>query len=75
MKQLAIPFVTVPQSATSKYLSTLPFRSLTCWNYLPLTLRNQKSFTFFKSATCSMDLCSFLYGSVYTDLTNFNLII
>ena len=66
------PFVTTPQSSTSKYLSTLPFRSLTCWNNLPAALRNQQSFTLFKTTIYTMDLSSFLYGSVYTDLVNFN---
>jgi len=36
-----------PRFATSKYLSSLPFRSLSCWNYLPTQLRSQKSFVFF----------------------------
>ena len=30
-----LPIVTTPLSSTSKYLSTLPFRSLSCWNFLP----------------------------------------
>ena len=70
-----LPIVTTPLSATTKYLSTLPFRSLSCWNFLPIILRNQKSFISFKLSVKSMDLSSFLYGSVYSDLINFNLLL
>ena len=69
-----LPFVTTPPSTTSKYLSTLPFRSLSCWNSLPRNLQNQKSFISFKLTLESMDLSSFLYGSVYSDFINFNLL-
>ena len=70
-----LPIVTTPPSATSKYLSTLPFRSLPCWNSLPHILRNQKSFISFKLSVESMDLSSFLYGSVYSDQINYNLLL
>ena len=68
------PFIQKPKSATSHLLSSFRYRSVDCWNSLPLDIRNLTSTKAFKKALNETDLSSFLYGSTFTTLQDFSAI-
>ena len=69
-----MPFIQKPQSATNFLLSSFRYRSIDSWNSLPLHVKNSSSLSSFKKALHTIDFASFLYGSTFTALSDFNTI-
>ena len=58
------PVIQKPIHASNKFLSTTFYRSIDVWNYLPVDLRQSQSLSAFKYGLKSVDLATFLKGSV-----------
>ena len=61
-----------PTKGTTLYFSSFSYRSINSYNLLPDELKNLDSLPAFISGLKKIDLTSFLNGSCYTDLSNFN---
>ncbi len=69
----ATPFIQKPRNASSALLSSFVYRSIDCWNFLPAEAKALPNLNLFKAAILKLDCTSFLHGSMYTSLNNFNI--
>jgi len=64
--------LTKPVRGSRNFFSTFSYRAVDAYNSLPEHVKNQTSLPVFKCLIRQLDLTSFLYGSCYTNLVNFN---
>ena len=70
-----VPFIEKPRNCSNKFLSSFIYRSIDCWNFLPGKIKQISNINKFKAAITQIDLSSFLRGSCYTNLNNYNIVL
>jgi hypothetical protein len=66
------PFVQKPRNASVSLLNSFAYRSINCWNCLSNEIKCISSLHAFKRSLINLDLRSFLYGSIFSNLCDFN---
>ena len=70
----ASPILVRPTKGSTLYFSSFSYRSINAYNFLPNELKEINSLPAFIKRLKQIDLTSFLNGSCYTDLSNFNFV-
>ena len=68
------PYLLKPKTGSKLFFSSFQNRAIDCFNSLNNTTRDQKSLPSFKRLIKTENLNNFLYGSCFTELSDFNVL-